>query len=136
MKLFFTILLFLSVSGLYAQKNNVQKIPDEVEFMNFFSQADIFLLKGQPEKALSAYNSCLKLNPQSAAANFQLARIYYNYHDLDAALNFALSAVRLQPENYWYSIFLATIYETLDNFPEALKIYEKLVEKNPIKVLH
>ncbi len=131
MKLFFTILLFLSVSGLYAQKNNVQKIPDEVEFMNFFSQADIFLLKGQPEKALSAYNSCLKLNPQSAAANFQLARIYYNHHDLDAALNFALSAVRLQPENYWYSIFLATIYETLDNFPEALKIYEKLVEKNP-----
>ena len=131
MKFFLTILLLLGFSGLYAQKNNTPKVPDEVEFKNFFSQADIFLLKGQPEKALSAYNSCLRLNPESAATNFQLARIYYNDHDMDAALNFALTAVKLQPENYWYNVFLATVYETMDNYPEALKLYEKLIEKNP-----
>ncbi|MBQ5451564.1 MAG: tetratricopeptide repeat protein [Bacteroidales bacterium] len=131
MKLLFTILLLLSFSGVYAQKDNAPKVPDDVEFKNFFSQADIFLLKGQSDKALSAYNSCLRLNPKSAAVNFQLARIYYNYHDLDAAMNYALSAVRLQPENYWYNVFLAAVYESLDNYPEALAIYEKLIENNP-----
>ena len=131
MKLFFTILLIFVFSKVDAQKNIEQKVPDEVEFKNFLSQADIFLLKGQPEKALSAYNSCLKLNPNSAAANFQLARIYYNYKDFDAAMNFAISAVKLQPDNYWYNVFLATVYETTNNYSEALKIYEKLIQKNP-----
>lgn len=126
MKFFLSILLVLSFSGLSAQN-----VPEDVEFKNFFSQADIFLLNGQPEKALSAYNSCLRLNPESAASNFQLARIYFSNRDLDAALNYALAAVRLQPDNYWYCVFLSSVYEAAGNYAEAIKLYEKLIEKNP-----
>lgn len=122
--LFFTF--FLS-ANIFSQPS----VPSDVEFKNFLSQADIFLLKGQHDNALSAYNSCLKLNPNSAATNFQISRIYFNYGDYDAALNYAKKSVELSPDNYWYNVFLAEIFKTIGKYSEAIKIYEKILTIRP-----
>ena len=131
MKPFFTILLSLFFSATFAQKNSPSKVPQEVEFKNFFSQANIFLLNGQVENAIAAYNSCLKLSPNSAAVNYQLAKIFFRLQDFDAALNYISQAVKLSEDNYWYNVFLADVYRCLGNYQESIKIFETLIKKNP-----
>ncbi|MBR4267438.1 MAG: tetratricopeptide repeat protein [Bacteroidales bacterium] len=130
MKLVLSILLFVAfASNSVAQSKSSGN--SEVDFKNYLSQADIYLLKGQPDNALSAYQTCLQLNPNSAVVNYQLARIYFNFRNFDSSLSYAQLAAKLQPENYWYKNFLAKVYEAVGNYSEALKIYESCISKNP-----
>lgn len=127
-KLFAILLLIVSSISSYSQNENV---PAEVEFKSYLSQANIFILKGDNSKAASCLMKCINLNPKSSTANFQLARIYFELNDLDAALNFGSKAYQLKPDNYWYTYFLALVYERLGDFNNAVKFYDLSFPKNP-----
>ena len=70
------ILIFLSgLASVYAQEAN-KPLPPDVEFKGLLSQANILLMKGDTEKAMSCLMSALKVNPKSSVCNFELARIF------------------------------------------------------------
>lgn len=134
MKINFVILSILfsiiNSSLLYSQTIG-QGVPSDVEFKNFLSQANIFLLKGDQQNALSCLLTCLKYDPKSAVCNYQIAKIYLDREDYDAALNYGLSAHMLNPSNKWYANFVATVFDEVGDYNNALKYYNIYLSENP-----
>ena len=102
----------------------------EVEFATLLSQSEISLLKGDLSAAVANLRKSLTINPNSSVANYQLARIYSNLHDIDAALNYGLKAYKLKPENTFYSDFLSTIYFEIGDEKNFLKFKELSFPEN------
>jgi len=129
MRLKASILLFICFT-LNSFSVKAQKLPAEVEFSGLLSKSGIHILKGEYNQALSCLNSCIKLNPNSSVACFQLARIYDLRRDYSAALHFAKRAFDLKPENKTYSYFLAQLYEMSGKSELAIQYYEKSIPAN------
>ena len=134
MRRFFVILISIVTFcpiAIYAQKDSTKALSPEVRFQDSFSQANIHLMKGDSEKAFVCLRNCLNIKPQSSAANFELARLYFGGRDYDAALNYGMKAHNLKPDNKWYSKFIAVIYEEMNDYNNALKFYQEFLKSNP-----
>ena len=134
MRFFGVILIsaFLSTSAIAQQPQAQKPVPPDVEFKTLLSQANILLMKGDSEKALSCLMSALKVNPKSSVCNFELARIFYGKHDMDAALSYGMQAFNLNPKNRWYSNFLGAVYEKTGRYDDAKHFYEIFLGINPV----
>ena len=134
MKKIFVILFFIITTcpiAIYAQKDSTKTLSPEVRFQDSFAQANIHLLKGDNAKAVACLVNCLKINPSSSATNFQLARVYYLDRNYDVALNYALKAHHLKPDNRWYSRFTALVYEQLNDYDKAKKFFQYFLNSDP-----
>ena len=132
MRFFTFILIFLSgLASVYAQEAN-KPLPPDVEFKGLLSQANILLMKGDTEKAMSCLMSALKVNPQSSVCNFELARIFYGKQDMDAALSYGMQAYNLNPKNRWYSNFVGAVYEKTGRYEDAKHFYEIFLNIDPV----
>lgn len=131
-RLFVILFLICNVCSVpsFAQDNNKSLSP-ELRFQDLFAQANIQLMKGENDKALSCLMSCLSIKPSSSVCNFEIARLYFLNHDYDAALNYGLKAYNLNPKNRWYSNFVASVYEEQNDYKNALKFYELFLSDNP-----
>lgn len=88
---------------------------------------------GNYDEAIRLFRESLKEKPNNASARYELARLL-RLKDLPReAVVFAKDAVRLDPENPWYSLFLAELYGNLLAYPDQVKVYEDLVKKHPNK---
>lgn len=128
MKCKLAILFSLFFSGSISSYS--QNMSAEVEFATLLSQSEISLLKGDLSAAVANLRKSLTINPNSSVANYQLARIYSNLHDIDAALNYGLKAYKLKPENTFYSDFLSTIYFEIGDEKNFLKFKELSFPEN------
>ncbi len=125
------VILFLLCFTLNSSSSVAQNLPPEVEFSNLLSQSGVHILRGEYQHAVSCLNKCLKINPNSSAACFQLARIYHLQDDFGAAIHFAQKAYSLCPGNKSYSFLLAKLYEVSGNSDMAIQYYEKSIPENP-----
>jgi tetratricopeptide (TPR) repeat protein len=62
---------------------------------------------------------------------FELSRLNAEQKNLDEAVRLCREACKLDPDNIWYSLFLAELCQGTSQLAEAIGIYEKIVEKNP-----
>jgi tetratricopeptide (TPR) repeat protein len=111
--------------------DSTKTLSPEVRFQDSFAQANIHLLKGDNAKAVACLVNCLKINPSSSDTNFQLARVYYLDRNYDVALNYALKAHHLKPDNRWYSRFTALVYEQLNDYDKAKKFFQYFLNSDP-----
>ena len=129
MKFFLSILFcFVFCCSVFGQ-NSIDTLG--VKFYNYFSQAGIFLLKGDMQNALSAYGMCLKVNPKSSVSNFQIAKIYFTQRDYYMAERYAKIAVENNSLNVWYKVFLADIYCNLGKYDDAEMVYKEILKQSP-----
>lgn len=126
--LVFTFLAF-PFGNIFAQTS--QPVPSNVEFLNYFSQAGIFVLKSQYSNALQCYQKCIELNPKSSASYFQMAKIHFSSGDAHAAEMFAKKAHDLNPDNVFYISLLSDICIKNGDFDNAIKYAKKVLEKYP-----
>lgn len=89
---------------------------------------------GNFEEAAGYYHDCIKIDPNHAAAYYELGGLLSGKDHLADALPFALRALELDPENQWYALFTADIQMGLNDYRAASKIYAKLSEKAPENV--
>lgn len=131
----FFVILFLIITlcpiATYAQKDSDKSLSPELKFQEMFARANIHLMKGENDKALSCFVNCLKINPSSSACNYQLSRIFLGNKDYYVALNYAKKAHHLKPENCWYSHLLSVIFMTMGDYDNAVKYYELYLKSNP-----
>ena len=134
MKFFGNILIALLLASPFgnavAQKSK-SSVPSNVEFLNYFSQAGIFVLKSQYSNALQCYQKCIQLNPNSSASYFQIAKLHFSAGDYPAAELNALIASQLNPDNVFYLSLLVDIYTKLGDFDSALDYSLRVLEKYP-----
>lgn len=121
-------LLFGTPSTLLAQA-----APDDIalandEFENYFYES--LTQKGieNYDKAITALEKCLKLEPQNATVFFELGKNYLAQKKYKEAYDNFDKATKIDPKNKWFWVGLYDVcYETKD-YAQAIVIVTKLVE--------
>lgn len=101
----------------------------EVKRQSQFLAAESERLLNHHDKALELYKKFTYDHPAVDAGWYGLSRTYVAKKDMVNALQAIGKAVALAPENRWYAILQADIYEKLGRLPEAIGVYEALVKR-------
>jgi len=131
----YVIIIFaiIGLIGCNTTKNSIKPGTAEqsrVEFLNTFSLADLKLLSADYEEALTLYQLSLKLNPESAASYYQIARIYKIKKEYAASLQYINKAISINETNIWYSVFKGNLFIEVGSYTDAIHVYEQLVSKS------
>jgi arylsulfatase A-like enzyme/Tfp pilus assembly protein PilF len=97
----------------------------------YLTLGDINLKQEDYPGAIKYLEECLRINPNSAKAYNNLARVYLILGDEEKALAHASKALELMPKlkNLHYN--LAQIYEARGQVPEAIAAYEAEISQYP-----
>jgi len=101
----------------------------EFEFLFFEAVKDKML--GNYPQALGKFQQALRINPRSAATHFEIAQLIQQGGKPEAAEQNALFAIRFDPNNIWYKLGLAEIYESLGNYEKMANVLEQIHKQAP-----
>lgn len=91
---------------------------------------------GNEMRAKALYDTLLLHRPDCAAAHYELAFIAADADDLDDALEHALAASSIHPENVWYWLLLSDLYTSRNESKPLPDVWEKIVALQPDRVEH
>ncbi|MFN0214264.1 MAG: tetratricopeptide repeat protein [Saprospiraceae bacterium] len=103
----------------------------EVKRQSQFLVAERERLLNHHDKALELYKKFTYDNPNNDAGWYGLSRTYATLKDYPNASLCIEKAVALNPENQWYGVFQADLFESLGRLSEAVAVYEGLIKKHP-----
>jgi len=138
--LLFILFIFLISSCSIVKKSEVSVIPNKLtdeqkfDFTYTFFEANKYQLKGKFDLAIGLYNECLKIDNQSSAVYYNLAKIYLQISDFNVAEINALKAIKYNGNNKEYLALGGTILQKNTKFSEATAIFEKLIELDSQKL--
>jgi tetratricopeptide (TPR) repeat protein len=81
---------------------------------------------GNQQAAITLFSKCLTINPSSSAAMFELAKIHSGNGDMTSSSLLLEKAINLEPENKWYKVLLAQIYQQGNQQLFAADLYRQL----------
>ncbi len=117
-------LLSLAVIGFAQGSKKGVLSKNRIIFLDYFSEGEKFAIIGDTALAIENFKKALEINPESAAANYALAKIYASQYDYFTAFSFAERAVKSDNNNLYYKRLLAEIYYNQGSVSKAIKIYE------------
>jgi len=106
---------------------------DKAAFDYRFVEAVKQKLMGNPGEALKHLEQCIKVNPRSDAAYYQMAQILLNSGDLKNGKKFMGKALFIEPGNIWYLMAMAGIHYQEGDIDSAIIYYEEAVNYYPEK---
>lgn len=138
---FLLIIIFLSIvscnKGVVPEKTEANpEVLSGKDYQNYtylFSEALKQKLLGNIQKSVSYYDQCLKINPASDAAMFELSNLYSLAGEYEIGLKYAIMATNTDTENVWYKLHLANLYRAVDMNDSTIVIYEDILSKHPEK---
>ncbi|MAY83190.1 MAG: hypothetical protein CMP59_03575 [Flavobacteriales bacterium] len=107
---------------------------DKVNFGRLYIDASKEKILGNYEKAIALYQQAIRIDPNSAAAHYELGLVYNAVGDNQGAFEEFKIANDLDSENYWYKLSYATFLENQGKTEEAIQLFKELVEDNPSKL--
>ncbi len=108
--------------------------PKATELENTFLEAKKQEILGEAQKALALYESCLKIQPENDAVNFQMANILYQTLKYPEALAHIKISVKQNPTNKYYEQLYAEILNRSGNPKGAGEVYNTLSKQSPHNV--
>ena len=120
----------------FTQKVSSQQgdIFDDRTFVKCLIDATGAKVSGDLYLADSLYKKCLEINPKSGVVNFELSGIFLTLNLPKKALEYANTAVIIDPKNEWYLSNLALAYKESGNHKKSAEIFSKLIEIKPDKI--
>jgi len=106
---------------------------DEAAFNYVYVEAIKQKLIGNGGDALKYLEQCIKINPQSDAAYYQMAQIVTANGDIKNGKKFTKKALIIDQQNIWYLTMLAGLYYQEKDIDSAIIYYEKAVKYFPEK---
>lgn len=103
----------------------------EVKRQSEFLEAEKERLLAHYDKAIERYNKFLYDNADVDAAWYGLARCHAAKEDYVKALEEIEKAVAKSPDNQWYLIFQADLFEKTGRLKDAIAVYETLTKRWP-----
>ncbi len=124
------------VSVSFAQKSSKDKLSEkeQYKFTYSFIEANKQRMLGNYDEAIALYTKWFQINSRSAAALYELAKIYILQGDYIGAMLLAKNAVKVNPDNIWYQLLLAGLYEQNRMLPGSIEIYKTLSKTYPERV--
>lgn len=86
---------------------------------------------GNSDNAVQYFNSCLDIDPNSAAVLYEIANIHTQKGDFSSAKALLEKAIQINSENKWYKLLLAQIYQNNKQYIEASSLYRELIKSDP-----
>lgn len=86
---------------------------------------------GDLPKALAFYQLCIEKDPNSDAAYYELAQLYYQQGDYSTAARMTEKASAIDPSNVWYKLLLNDVYTKTNNTEGSLRIMQQLAKQYP-----
>jgi tetratricopeptide (TPR) repeat protein len=106
---------------------------DAAAFNYVYVEAIKQKLMGNGGDALKYLEQCIKINPESDAAYYQMAQIVLANGDIKNGKQYAERALSIDQENIWYLMMIAGMYYQERNLDSAIIFYEKAVRYFPSK---
>jgi Tfp pilus assembly protein PilF len=106
---------------------------DSTAFDYVFTEAIKQKFLGNAGDALKYLDQCIKINPKSDAAYYEMAQIALMLSDNNESKKFAIKAINLNEKNVWYLTLVANIYYKEKIIDSAILYYEKAVRYFPEK---
>lgn len=106
---------------------------DSTAFDRIYIEAIKLKLLGNAGDALQYLEHCVKINPESDGAWFQMAQIVLATGNVNTGKKYALSAYSINPRNFWYLMMLAGTYYQEHDLDSAIIFYDKAVKAFPEK---
>lgn len=142
LKTIFLLLLLCAAAPLYSQEqpegaeeaagqSDLRLLRENQRTSDLFFEANKAKITDNTEKAISLFNQVVADKPSNDAAWYELSLLYYSQNDLPKAIGHARKAWELDPENIWYSLTLAGLYNNNSQPGEAKEIYKHLCDKYP-----
>jgi len=107
------------------------------------TKAEMFFYEGLRLKAISDYSTAIinfektiAIDPNQAAAYYELSQMHLNLKNPAAALPYAIQAIKFEPNNEWYLMAAAEASEKMSEYKMAEKYYQQLVKLKPTQVEH
>ena len=123
LKLFLIISFYFLFFCVSCNLNNTEKRIKEIEVDSTLSKLN------SPE--LKAINSKLLSDPNNPDLYYKRSEIYFKNHDLEAAKNDAIRAIKIDSLKVDYFILLSDIYFTANETRQAKENLEKCIKINP-----
>jgi tetratricopeptide (TPR) repeat protein len=103
----------------------------DLDVNHFFVSANKEKLLGNTEDAILLFKKCLQIDPNNAAASYELSILAINAGDYQSAEAFSKKAYTLDPENEWYAVLYVETLQRNKKMTEAAKVYDNLLKKYP-----
>lgn len=103
----------------------------KIEFEYLFIEGLKQKMAGNFDSAIQYFNSCLEIDPNSAATLYEIANIHVAKGELISAKLVLEKAIQINPDNKWYQLLLAQIYQNNKQYINASEIYDELIQKDP-----
>ena len=105
------------------------------------TKAEMFFYEGLRLKALGDYRTAvinfdkvIAIDPNQAAAFYELSQMYLEMKTPETAFIYALKATTLDPKNEWYLIAAAEASEKSGSYLKAEKFYQALIDLKPAHI--
>lgn len=103
----------------------------ELQVQTLYIEAVNQSLLGNIDDAVGMFLAVLKLDPDNHAAYYELSRISYGSGQLEEAEKYASKAVKLNPKNEWYHVYLAEAKLAKGDYRGAAEAYENMIKELP-----
>lgn len=132
--LFFSAIIFLSACNLNKKATKQNKAEKEAFiFSSIYLDANQQKILGNYDYAAELFLKCLKLNPKSGAANYEMANVLFLQRKLPEAAEYAKKAYQIDPYNFWYGKLYAEITKQGVMIDEHIKHLEDFAKHFPDK---
>ena len=106
---------------------------DSAAYNEIYVEALKQKLLGNGGDALKFLEQCLKINPGSDAAYYQMAQIVIANGDIKNGEKYVAKALSFDPDNIWYLTMIAGLYYQEKNMDSSIIYYERAVKLFPEK---
>jgi tetratricopeptide (TPR) repeat protein len=86
---------------------------------------------GNNEEAIKIFSRCLEMDPYSSSSLYEIANIHLVRGDFQSAMMMLEKAVSLNPQNQYYLILLAKVYQQNKLYEKAADSFAVLAELTP-----
>lgn len=138
----FYFFLLASLYACRAQKNATESTStatelsekEKVQFGNIYMDGAKAKILGNNEASKTYFKKALSINPNSAAAHYELGLVYNQLDELDDAFDQFQLANQLGSDNYWYKLTYASFLNSRGQGDKAVKEFQELIKIRPTDV--
>jgi tetratricopeptide (TPR) repeat protein len=125
----FFLSLTLSSRPLFASKLKPDSLAEAAK--REFVAASLQSVKGEYREAAERYQKLLITQPSNAAIHYALSKAFLALGTLDSARLFSEKSVLLNPDNIYYTGFLASLSHQMHDYSRAAYLYRQLALLEP-----
>ena len=115
-------------------KTQVMLTPEQQrKYDYFFLEASRLKMQNDYGAAFDLLQHCLSINPNASSALYEISQYYMFLKQVPQGQAALEKAVENDPDNYWYSQGLASLYQQQNELDKAVTLLEQMVVRFPAK---